>query len=40
MEPSQDEGMGELGTTVHSFDREICVVCQSLAVEGKQMTTN
>ena len=28
MESSQDKEMDELSTTAHSFDTEICVVCQ------------
>ena len=39
MEPSQDEGMGELGTTVHSSDREICVVCQTITREALSRVT-
>lgn len=39
MESSQDEEMGGLGTTAHSFDREICVVCQATTGEALSRVT-
>ena len=39
MESSQDEEMDELGATAHSFDREICVVCQTTTREALSRVT-
>ena len=39
MESSQDEEIDELGTTAHSFDREICVVCQTTTREALNRVT-
>ena len=39
MESSQDEEMDELGTTAHSLDREICVVCQTTTRETLSRVT-
>ena len=39
MESSQVEEMDELGATAHSFDREICVVCQTTTREALSRVT-
>ena len=39
MESSQDEEMDELGTTAHSLDREMCVVCQTTKRETLSRVT-
>ena len=39
MESSQDGEIDELGTTAHSFDREICVVCQTTTREALSRVT-
>ena len=39
MESSQDEEMDELGSTARSFDREICVVCQTTTRDALNRVT-